>query len=97
MSREQGLIKLIILIIIALVVLSYFGFDIKNILESDLVKKNFGYLWSGVENIWKNYLTKPLDIVWGVFYHYIWLSFIENIERIKEGSGPTMLENIPTF
>lgn len=94
---NQGLIKLIILIIIAVVVLSYFNINLRSVLESRAVRDNFGFLWNSAKSIWHNYLAGPADFVWGIFYNYLWLSFIENMERIKEGEGPEFIENAPTF
>ena len=93
---NEGLIKLVILIIIGVIVLSYFGINVRSILESDLVRDNFGYLWNGVKSIWNNYLAKPANFVWGIFYNYMWLSFIENMERIKQGRNIEAVENAPT-
>ena len=94
---NQGLIKLIILIIIAVMVLGYFNVDLRSIWNSKSVQNNLGFLWESAKSIWNNYLAKPTDFVWGIFYNYLWLSFIENMERLKEGAGPTFLENAPTF
>lgn len=79
--RNQGLIKLIILIIVAVVILSYFGFDLKSILTSDLIKNNFGFLWDGLKTIWNSYLSEPANFVWGIFYDNLWLTFLESMNR----------------
>lgn len=49
---KQGLVKEILLIIVALIILGYFGFDFQRIFESDLVQKNLNYVWEGVKNVW---------------------------------------------
>jgi hypothetical protein len=94
---NQGLIKLILLIIIAAVVLGYFNINLRSIWNSDAVQNNLGFLWDSTQSIWHNYLAKPADFIWGVFYNYIWLSFIENMERIKGGEDPTFMDNAPTL
>lgn len=82
---NDGLIKLVILIIIAAVVLGYFGINVRSIIESRGVKENLGYLWNGTKSIWNAYLAEPAQFVWGVFYNYIWLTFIDNMEALKKG------------
>lgn len=84
---QRGLINWIIIIIIAIVVLSYFGFDIRAIVEDDDTQNNIGYVWGGVVYVWEHYLMGPLGYLWNdVFIDLIWDSFVENMERIK-GSG----------
>jgi len=98
MTNQSGLVKLIILIVVAIIVLGYFGINIRSVFESGPVSDNLSYLWDGVKHVWSNYLQKPTNFIWGVFYNYIWLSFIENMDRIREGRGPEFLENIaPNF
>lgn len=45
-NSQRGLVKLVILIIVAVLVLSYLGINIQKIAESDAGKANFGYVWS---------------------------------------------------
>ncbi|MFH1979376.1 MAG: hypothetical protein ABII97_03270 [Patescibacteria group bacterium] len=95
--HNRGLVKLIILIIIGTIVLGYFGINIRSVIESDIVQDNLGYLWNGTKTIWQDYLSKPADFVWGIFYNYIWLAFIENMDRIRHGEGTLPQELVPTF
>lgn len=55
--RQAGLVKLIILIIVIVLVLSYFGINIKKIAESETGQANFGYLWNLLKSIW-SYLVE---------------------------------------
>lgn len=96
-NDERGLIKLLVLIIIAVLVLSYFGFDLRGFLNSDTVKGNFGFLLEGAKTIWREYLTVPSNFIWGIFYNYIWLAFIENMDRIRQGRGAIQPDYIPTI
>lgn len=54
-SRRQGLIATFVAILVAIIIASMLGFDLRKIIESDLVQKNFIYLrdlaawvWNGI-------------------------------------------------
>jgi hypothetical protein len=63
-KEQGGFIQIVVLLVIALIVLGYFGFNIQNILESGTVKKNLEYSWGLVKNFWNNFLSKPFHFVW---------------------------------
>ena len=94
-SKKQmngGLIKLVILIVIAILVLSYLGFDLKTFIESDQTQGNLGYVWTFVLNVWENYLKSPVMYFWNeIFIKLIWSAFTSNMEKIKAGE-PTDLQ-----
>jgi len=64
MNKKRGIIKLVILIVIGILVLSYFRVDIRQIAESDLAQKNLGYVWGIVQYFWHNFLEQPAQWVW---------------------------------
>ncbi len=61
---KQGLIKTIIVIVIALIILGYFGFNIGDIINGPTVQSNLHTVWNFVVNIWNNYLSVPFVYVW---------------------------------
>ncbi len=63
---------MIIIIIIAILILSWFGVDIKKFFESEQVQNNLGYVWDFVSDIWHDYLAGPAIKVWDVWVQYIW-------------------------
>ncbi len=70
-NSERGLVKLIILIIVLILVLSYFGINIQKIAESETGQANFGYVWRAIlsvwdylVSIWRNYLSTPIMNLW---------------------------------
>ena len=65
-NKKAGIIKMIIIIIIAIAILSYYGFDIKNFFTSPQVQKNFEYVWGFLKDIWSNYLAEPAHKLWGI-------------------------------
>ena len=65
-NTQGGLIKMIILIIIAIAVLSWYGFDIKEFITSEQFQKNFGYVWDFTKTVWSDYLAGPVRALWGI-------------------------------
>jgi len=65
-NKQAGLIKMIILIIIAIAVLSFYGVDIKDFFTSPQAQKNFGYVWNFISGIWTDYLSGPIHKLWGI-------------------------------
>ena len=71
-NSQKGLIKLIILIIVLIIALSYFGVNIQKIAESDTGRANFGYVWQMVLKVWgwlsglyQQYLASSIGPIWG--------------------------------
>ncbi len=91
------MIRLIILIIIVIAVLSYFGVSVRSIVESGVFRENFSYAWNSGEYLWNNHLAGPARYIWyDIFMKVIWASFIENMERMREGKDMRILENAPS-
>ena len=87
---NRGIISWVFLIIIAVIILSYLGFDLKSIIEGEQSQGNFAYLWNGGLYIWEQYLSSPILYFWNnIFIDLIWSSFTENMEVIK-GGGPVI-------
>ena len=74
---KRGLIKTIIIIVIALIVLGYFGFNIEDIIKSPNVQSNLNASWDFVQKIWNNYLAGPVIYVWDKFFVGVLWKFIE--------------------
>ncbi|MBI4118405.1 MAG: hypothetical protein HY455_02655 [Parcubacteria group bacterium] len=92
-NNQRGLIKFVILIIIGILVLSYFSIDIRSIVESEQSQSNFQYVWGWVVFVWAEYLGEPVRYFWDeIFLKLIWSSFVENMEKIKRGE-PNDLES----
>lgn len=51
-NPQAGLVKLIVILIVLILVFSYFGINIQQIAESETGKANFGYAWSLVQKVW---------------------------------------------
>jgi len=95
-NDKRGLVKWIVIVLIAVIVLSYFGFDLKAIIESEGTQNNLGYLWGLGVIVWNEYLSLPILYFWhNIFINLLWSSFVENMERIKNGQPTTIEELAP--
>ena len=91
-NQGFGLISFIIILIIAIIVLGYFGISIRSIFGGGTTRDNLDYAWQTVKYVWNTYLTVPAYYCWNIFYNLLWRSFVENAERIRQGKPPTLLE-----
>lgn len=82
-NKRSGFIKLIIIIIAVIVILSYFGFNLRAIVEAPATQDNLSYAWGLVTGIWMNYLSVPFTYLWGIFVQFLWEPFVGNLEHIK--------------
>jgi hypothetical protein len=94
-NQGLGLIGFIILLIIAIIVLGFFGISLRAVFGQGTVRDNLSYAWQTVQNVWYTYLAEPAAYLWSIFYNLLWRSFIENAERIRQGKPPSLLENQP--
>ncbi len=87
------MIKYIILALILIIVVSFFGYDLKAIIEDPTTQNNLTYAWSGVTYVWNNYLQAPFSYLWNnIFLGILWQAFIHNLERADAGA-PTELQD----
>lgn len=69
---QQGIVKAIIVVVIALLILSYYGFDLRKTVESPTTQSNFSYVTSTISSVWHNYLERPAKFIWNdVFIRYV--------------------------
>jgi len=70
---NKGLIKMIIVIVVALLILSYFGFNLRSLADSPTTQENFHYAINFIVDIWNNYLKTPVMYLWNdIFIKLIW-------------------------
>jgi len=92
---EKGIsiISILILGFILILVLSYFKISVRSIIESPEAQDNITYVGGGTRNLWNDYLEKPASYLWNdIFIDIFWASFVDNMERIRDGK-PTDYEN----
>ena len=91
---DRGIIKMIILIVIALLILSYFGYNLRAIVNAPNTQDNFSYVGGAVVDVWNNYLKAPATYAWDLFMDLIWKPAIANLTNMKNGQ-PTNIQQIP--
>jgi len=92
MKTDQGLIKWIIIIVIALIILGYYGFDVKKAVQSPTSQSNLTYVQQIISNVWHNYLQKPASYLWKeVFLKLIWYPALDNLKKIGNNE-PTSID-----
>lgn len=62
-NKQQGLINWIILIVIALIILGYYGIDVRKIIEKPETQENISYVTKKVIYAWENYLKAPTKYI----------------------------------
>ncbi|HUD04250.1 MAG TPA: hypothetical protein VMR73_02040 [Candidatus Paceibacterota bacterium] len=70
-NPNRGLIRTIIIIIIAILILSYFGISIQSVINSPTTQNNFSYVWGGVVYVWNTYLSGPFWALWNIIVNQI--------------------------
>lgn len=91
-NYNGGLIQLILLIIIFILIISYFGINIRKIIQSDTGKDNFGFIWNILQQIWgyivliwDKYLSGPVGFIWnGLFVDIIWKNLVQMINQARQ-------------
>ena len=88
-NRQNGFVRTILIIIIAILVLSYLGIDLKAIVDAPGTQNNLNYVWGGVSYVWTNYLARPFNYLWyDIFVDKIWSEFLKTLDTIKRGGNP---------
>ena len=95
-NRNSGFIKIILIILIGILILSYFKIDLRSVAESPESQSNFSYVKGIVVTVWTNYLAKPASYLWNyVFIELLWKTFVSNMTRIKDGQPTDFDLNAP--
>lgn len=82
-NMNKGFVRTIILIVVILIVLGYFGFDVESIIKSEKVQKNLNYVWDIVVKVWDLYLAKPFLFVWDKFFvGVVWHTIVELLSKV---------------
>jgi len=95
-QRNTGIIKFLIIIIVLILLLSYFNIDVRGIIEAPKTQENFSYVYGWIAFVWSEYLANPVRYFWNnIFIDLLWESFVDNLERIKRGESTDLELNAP--
>jgi len=96
-GKGISLIGIIVLAFILILVLSYFNISVKSVVESPTGQENINYIGGGTRNLWNDYLKQPASYLWNdIFVNIFWKSFVNNMERIRDGQPTDYELNAPT-
>lgn len=66
-KASQGFIKILLIVIAILFVLTYFGVNFRQVVDSDTGQENISFLkeigtdaWSFCQSVWSDYLAEPV-------------------------------------
>ena len=63
-TSHRGFFQIIIIVVIALIILGYFGMNIQEILARPVVHDNLVYFWDLLQSLWTNILATPARWIW---------------------------------
>lgn len=63
-QTNRGLVKTIVIFVLALIIISYLGLNIKSIVASQTFQDNWTFIKDLAINIWSNYLKGIIDFIW---------------------------------
>ncbi len=91
-KKGISIIGILLLGFIVILVLSYFKISVRSVVESPEAQDNINYIGGETRNLWNDYLQEPASYLWNdIFINIFWKSFINNMERIRDGE-PTDYE-----
>ncbi|OHA23964.1 MAG: hypothetical protein A3B11_01870 [Candidatus Taylorbacteria bacterium RIFCSPLOWO2_01_FULL_44_26] len=79
-QKNRGLVRTVVLIVIALLILSYFGFNLRAIATSPTSKANFAFATEIINAVWNTYLQEPIMYLWSAFKKLIWDQSLQILE-----------------
>lgn len=79
-EQNKGFIRAVLIIILALVVLSYFGFDGEEVIKSERVQDALNATGRFLSIVWHDFIVRPVLWIWNeVFIDIAWEKIIEPI------------------
>jgi len=88
MHTQQGLIKFIFIVIVIIVVLGYFGLNLREIMATPAVQDNLSYVWQAIVDAWNGWLKEPAGWFWdNVWVPYIWEPFVRVMDTAKDANA----------
>jgi hypothetical protein len=64
MKNQSGFIQAIIIVVVALIALGYFGFNMSEIVKRPAVQQNLSWAGNLSQTVWERYLSKPIGYAW---------------------------------
>lgn len=64
MKKDQGFIKWIVIIVIALIILGYYGISVRDALNAPTTQENLGFFKESMVWVWNHILRVPVMFIW---------------------------------
>lgn len=81
----RGFIRDIIIIVVAVLALNYFGFDVKGWIDSPQVKAVIGPALEFIENIWTNHILGFILYLWNdIIIGVVWNWIVSITDKVKQ-------------
>lgn len=61
--NRGGVIRTVLIIVALLIILGYFGFNLRNIVNSPIVQDNLNFAKEVILNVWNNFLKVPATYI----------------------------------
>jgi len=84
-TNRGGIIRTVLFIVILLLILSYFGINLRDIVNSPSGQSNFSYVWSVLLAIWAT-IKGPVLLIWNAFLTLIWAPALHIIQSKTSSS-----------
>ncbi len=95
-TGNRGFIKWIIILVVALLILSYYGFSLRTLVNNPTTQDNFGYVATTSVSVWDTYLKQPATYLYqDVFINLIWTPAIDNLTKMKNSEPTNVQTNAP--
>jgi hypothetical protein len=62
-SKNGGFVKAVIIIVVALLIISALGYNLRDVISDPNTKDNFGFAWEWVLKLW-GYVKGPVQYIW---------------------------------
>jgi len=91
------MIRTILIILVVILVISYFGINLRALVSSPTTQDNVSYVVTGIGSIWNNYLKMPATYLWKeVFINLIWSQIISNMNNSRLEGPPAFSSTTPS-
>ncbi len=88
-THNKGLIGILVIIVLAIITLSYFNVDLQKVANEPSAEKNIEYVTEQTTTFWKANLEKPFNEFWKtVVIGELWNTFKKSIEETSKQPAP---------
>jgi len=95
-AGERGLIKMILIIIAALLIISYFGINLRDLVNAPTTQDNITYVATTTVTVWDSYLKVPATYLWqNIFLDLIWNPSMHNLIEARNGQTLDIASSTP--